>query len=272
MNNFQRVPVTEEDKLKSYYKYFNRELVDIPEEKKKILEHPLLPDGAGLELADRNKIFDPGYLPDEIGVSHLKSGGYCFSNQNFIPHGTGEMLQWWFAWHPLDNLRYSIWDPRDHFAVGISEETRKKLMNPDISLLEKCQNVKHSNREIVLLGTDPISVVLTFLKPSDIGWDESRIGTKDCSFFVCGNVVKPEGGGLPIVIMHSARDVEGGCEHRSRIWVGYQIIDGKGVCVAPEGFEIPVQGLRNQLQHHFFEMANLITILPDLYKEEKDNW
>lgn len=85
MNNFQRVPVTEEDKLKSYYKYFNRELVDIPEEKKKILEHPLLPDGAGLELADRNKIFDPGYLPDEIGVSHLKSGGYCFSNQNFIP-------------------------------------------------------------------------------------------------------------------------------------------------------------------------------------------
>ena len=49
-----------------------------------------------------------------------------------------------------------------------------------------------------------------------------------------------------------ARDVEGGCEHRSRIWVGYQIIDGKGVCVAPEGFEIPVQGLRNQLQHEDF--------------------
>ncbi|MCI8991129.1 MAG: hypothetical protein HFG80_00140 [Eubacterium sp.] len=272
MDYFERAPVTEQDKMKSYYKYFNRELEDISAEKKKILEHPMLPEGTGLELSERNKIFDDGYLPDEIGVSRLKSGGYCFANQNFIPGGTGEMLQWWFAWHPLDNLRYRIWDPRDHYEVGISEETRKKLMDPDIPLIEKCQNVKHSNRETVLLGTDPISVVLTFMKPSDMGWDESKIGTEKCSFFVCGNVVKPEGGGWPIVIMHSARDVKGGCEHRSRIWVGYQIKDGKEVCVAPEHFEIPIEGIRNQLQHHFFEFINLAAILPQIYEEEKNNW
>lgn len=58
----------------------------------------------GLELKDRNKIFDSGYLSDEMGVTHLKSGGYCFANHTKIENGTGEMLQWWFAWHPLDNV------------------------------------------------------------------------------------------------------------------------------------------------------------------------
>lgn len=272
LTDFPRVPVEEAAKSRSYYKYFNRPLLDIPEEKQELLKHPLLPSEKGLELADRNKIFEPGYLPDEMGVTHLHSGGYCFANHTKIPGGTGAMLQWWFAWHPLDNLRYSLWDPRDHYTVGITEDIRKKLLDPNLTTLEKCQNVTHSNTESVLLGTEPISVVLHFMKPEDMGWDASRIGTKDCSFFLCGNVVKPNGGGQPIVIMHTARDFDGYCELRSRIWVGYQIIDGKEVCVVPEGFEIPETGLASQLQHHFFEFTNLAAILPQIYHEEKDNW
>lgn len=272
MDNIKRVPVSEEEKKRSYYKYFNRELLPIPENKQKILENPLLPTECGLELTDRNKIFKPGYLPDEIGVTKLKSGGYCFSNQTIIPGGTGEMLQWWFAWHPLENLRYSIWDPRDHYKVGLSDEDRKKLLDKNIPTIKKCQNVYHYNEESVLLGTEPIAVHLHFLDPSDMGFDTSKIGTKYNSFILCGNVVKPKGGGLPIVILHTARDFDGYCEHRSRIWVGYQIEDGKEVCVAPKDFEIPTDKLASQLQHHFFESTNLAAILPQIYEEEKDNW
>lgn len=272
MEEFKRVPVSEDAKKRSYYKYFNRELADIPDEKKKILEHPLLPTECGLELKDRNRIFEPGYLPDEIGVTHLRSGGYCFSNNTKYPGATGEMLQWWFAWHPLDNLRYSLWDPRDHYEVNVDDATRKKLLDPAVSLSEKCRNVVHSNKETVLYGTEPISVVLHFMDPADMGFDVDKIGTKYCSCFVCGNVVKPNGGGLPIVIMHTARDFDWGCEHRSRIWVGYQIENGVEKCVAPEGFTIPEKGLASQLQHHFFEFTNLAAILPQIYAEEKDNW
>ena len=33
--------------------------------------------GAGLEIEDRNKIFEPGYLPDDFGgIRKLKAGGY----------------------------------------------------------------------------------------------------------------------------------------------------------------------------------------------------
>lgn len=272
MSDMTHVPVSEEQKSRSYYKYFNRPLLDIPPEKQRVLENPLLPTEAGLELADRNRIFQPGYLPDEMGVTRLRSGGYCFANQTRFPGATGKMLQWWFAWHPLESLRYSIWDPRDHYSVQVSEADRAKLLDPGISDLEKCQDVCHMCRESVLLGSEPIAVHLNFREPGSMGFDAAQIGTENCSFFVCGNVVKPEGGGLPIVIMHTARDREGYCEHRSRIWVGYQIVDGKEVCVAPKDFELPVDKLRSQLQHHFYEFTNLATILPDLYREEKDNW
>ncbi len=272
MDEYSRVPVAEEEKNRSYYKYFTRELKDIPEAKQKVLEHPLLPEGDGLELEDRNKIFEPGILPDEMGVSKMKSGGYCFANHTEFPGADGEMLQWWFAWHPLECLRYSIWDPRDHYEVAVSDEDRIKLLDPQVSNLEKCQNVQHMNKESVLLGTDPIQVNISFKKPSDMGFEEQWIGTDRCSFFICGNVIKPEGGGLPIVLMHTARDLEDGCELRSRIWVGYQIIDGEVCCVAPENFELSEDQLRSQLQHHFFEFTNLAEILPALYAEEKDNW
>jgi hypothetical protein len=27
---------------------------------------------------------------------------------------TAEVIDWWFAWHPLDSLRYRIWYPPQH--------------------------------------------------------------------------------------------------------------------------------------------------------------
>jgi hypothetical protein len=55
-------------------------------------------------------------------------------------------------------------------------------------------------------------------------------------------------------------------------WFGWQIIDGKPVKCIPDGFKIPSVGPICLLNHNVKEFSNLARILPDVYREEKDNW
>ena len=58
----KRVPVTEEEKQKSYYKYFEQDMAQpAPEAYAKMLNGPLRPDQV-LQFKDRNRLFEPGYL------------------------------------------------------------------------------------------------------------------------------------------------------------------------------------------------------------------
>lgn len=115
----KRVSVPNGSENRSYYKYFLRELSDIPAEKQEILKNPLMPMEKGLRIDDRNKLFDAGDLPGEIGIFPLEEGGYCIANKTFFSGCTGEMLQWWFGWHGIEPLRYAIWDPLDHYGLEI---------------------------------------------------------------------------------------------------------------------------------------------------------
>jgi hypothetical protein len=57
MENRSKVPVSEEDKKNSYYKYYLAELVDAPPEKyQKVLAGPIDPSKA-LPAKDRNRLF-----------------------------------------------------------------------------------------------------------------------------------------------------------------------------------------------------------------------
>ena len=61
----KRVPVTDEEKQKSYYKYFEQEMAQpSPEAYAKMLNGPLRPDQV-LQFKDRNRLFEPGYLEAE---------------------------------------------------------------------------------------------------------------------------------------------------------------------------------------------------------------
>ena len=43
---------------------------------------------------------------------------------------TPDMVNWWFAWHGLEDLRYMLWSPKDHFAVSMTDDDRAKVLNP----------------------------------------------------------------------------------------------------------------------------------------------
>ncbi len=82
-----------------------------------------------LKIQDRNRLFEPGYLDTETGYCIMDDGTGFVANLLQMPGVTGEMFDWWFAWHGLGELRYSIWDPEDHYdARSLDKAARRQRL------------------------------------------------------------------------------------------------------------------------------------------------
>ena len=71
----------------------------------------------------------------------------------------------------------------------------------------------------------------------------------------------------PTIMCHFMRPVEGGCELRSRFWMGWHVIGGKPVKMIPDGVRLPLDGVKSLLTHNIKEFTNLAAILPEVYSE-----
>lgn len=266
------VPVNNQDRAKSYFKYYLKPLEPVPAEKLAAI-HPEPGDWHdALDIHDRNDLFKPGYLPGEFGWWSMPDGTALIANKTFFPGVNGEMFDWWFAWHPIDRLRYAIWDPEDHYDVQLQD--REKALNMALSMRERhWGSVHYVWEDIGLGGVDMLKI--SFHRPGEMGYDESLVDTEHCSALVCANCtvygrgVQPD---VPVVMTHFLRPVEGGSELRSRFWFGWQIVDGKAVKSIPDGVAVPAAGPLALLRHNAAEFTNLAAILPQVYREEKDNW
>jgi hypothetical protein len=252
------VPVTEEDKKKSYYKFYLEDMVDAPPEHyEKVLRGPIDPAKA-LPIQERNRLFEPGYFEEEIGYCVMPDGTGYISNLVKMPGVTGEMFDWWFAWHGLDNLRYTIWDKEDHYRA--ESQQKEKGRNPLLSYKERYWDTTHIVYEDC--GEGPQEIVINFKNPADFGFDVSKIGTPACSTIVCANGV----------MCHFLRDIEGGSELRTRFWMGWAFKNGKLIKTIPDGVRMPEAPLRALNLHNIKEFTNLAALLPRIFPEEKDNF
>ena len=266
-----KVPVTEDDKKKSYYKYYNDEMVQAsPERYAEILKGPVDPRKA-LKFQDRNDLFKPGYLDVEVGYCVMEDGTGFVANLTKMPGVTPEMFDWWFAWHGLDNLRYTIWDNEDHHKAESMQKIR--TLDPDLDIREKYWDTTHEVLEDVGMG--PEGLFINFKYPGDLGFDMSKIGTEACGTIVCA---KGNGKGQPpfaspdTIMCHFIREVEGGVELRTRFWMGWTHLDGKDIKGLPDGFRMPPMGPMALCLHNIKEFTNLAALLPKIYAEEKDNF
>ncbi len=267
----KRVPVTELDKTKSYFKYYREEMVPAPKEKyDSVLKGPLDPRKV-TQFKDRNKLFELGYLEDEIGYTVLPDGTGFVANLTFMPGVTTEMFDWWFAWHGLDNLRYTIWDPEDHYKAETMH--RKQAMDSSLSYKERYWNTTHHVIEDIGMGPD--GLFINFKYPGDLGFDVSKIGTEACSTIVCargyGEGIPPFAS-VPTIMTHFVREVEGGIELRSRFWMGWTVVDGKDIKAIPDCIRVPIFGPQALCLHNIKEFTHLAALLPKIYNEEKDNF
>jgi len=225
-----------------------------------------------LDIHDRNKLFNEGDLPGVFGWWRFDDGTTVIANQTIFPGVTGEMFDWWFAWHPIDRLRYAIWDNEDHFDVYL--EDKAHTLDFSLSMRERHWDSVHNIWEDIGFGGIDL-LRLYFKRPKDMGYDESKIGTDACNALICancrvfGSADRPD---TPTVMTHFLRPVPGGSELRSHFWFGWQIIDGEPVKSIPDGVTIPDLPNIMLLKHNVIEFTNLAAILPSVYAEEKDNW
>ena len=114
---------------KPYAKYWNPEMAPLPEHAAQaILTRP---EAAELGFAhdEAGQLLEPGYLPLETGYTRLANGQVFVAVLTRMPGVSGEMIDWWFAWHGVEKERYKLWHPRAHLANGTSDGMKKIVRN-----------------------------------------------------------------------------------------------------------------------------------------------
>jgi hypothetical protein len=177
------------------------------------------------------------------------------------------MINWWFAWHGLEDLRYMLWFKKGHYGISISDGDREKILDPATPMLEKFQGRTHFVIEDT--GNGPEDIQITFLIPEELGFDMNKFDCKPVTVVGGNGVSQARSGGpkAPAIMLHLFREVPGGIESRSRFWMGYHMINKANCKLLPEGMRIPIQAPMGLAFHNVEEYSNLAAILPSLYKE-----
>lgn len=268
--------LSSEEKEKSYSKYYytkpgkpNDDLLDFLKDVKP------MDSSKALSIENINDLLNPGYLEQETGYCVMPDGSGYVSVNNKMPGVTIDMVNWWFAWHALDDLRYKIWWPKGHFFARVNDEDRKKILDKNTPITEKFQGITHHVLEDVGGGKEDI--LISFLKPEDTNFDMSRFKSSNVGTLIMANGISslhdvPDAPKIPAVMCHFVREIEGGIEFRSRFWLGYHIINNKPVKLLPPGISVPEVAPMGLAIHCIEEFSNLREILPSIYEEEKNNW
>jgi len=257
-----KVPISEEEKMSPYYKYFVRDMAPIPEEKLEMLRNNPLTPKTALKIQNMNDLFEEGYLQGEFGWTRMEDGTLTMANITDMPGITVEMFDWWIVWHGLEPMRYKIWDTEDHYYCLTQHPEKAK----DIKLPMKERYWDTIDDVIEDIGSGKEKIEINFRNPKDIGFDEMKLKNFKGTIVCSGNAQSP------IIMCHFLRPTANGSELRTRFWVGYCVQDGKPKkkLVAPTGL-MPESIVSKLLEHNIKEFTNLKAILPEVYQEFKDD-
>jgi hypothetical protein len=185
------------------------------------------------------------------------------------------MFEWWFAWHGLENLRYKIWWPAGHYSISMSDKDRAKVLDPGLTMAQRCQRVTH--RVVENVGGGPENIYIGFMAPEECGFDMDRFKPPHVHAMVAGNgasqMIHPPPGvpnfKAPAFMCHIVREIAGGIELRTRFWLGSHIIEKKPYHLLPVIARIPEFVPRGLAIHNVHEFTNLASFLPEIYAEQK---
>jgi hypothetical protein len=220
--------LTSAEKKKSYAKYFYRPMTPPSQETYDILNKGPIDPALALPIEDRSDLLNPGYFPCEKGYCLMPDGSGFIAMLTDMPGVTIDMLEWWFTWHGLESLRYSIWCPDDHKGIRVKPEHLRRRLDTSLPIRERAWNTTDIVDEDIGLGAE--LMYITFISPADYGYDMNRFKPPAALGAISGNLSLVEddapGGEIPMVTFsHFVRPTENGVEVRSRFWLGWQIVN-----------------------------------------------
>jgi len=262
--------LTPEEDARPFAKYYYEEIPQPDPTHFAMMDKPCDPAKA-ITPEQMNELLKPGDLDVEIGWCNLPNGAGFIANKITYPSVTAEMVEWWFAWHPLEDLRYRIWYPPQHGGIHVSPEGRKRLLDESIPLGERNWGVVHHVTENCDCGMENIDI--NFLSPKDFGFDMNLWKKPNVAAFAGGfgwavSVNKTdESITAPALMCHIFREVSGGLEHRTRFWLGYRLSNGKPEVSLPPGVSVPAANVQGLARHNVKEFTRFGKFLPRIYAE-----
>jgi hypothetical protein len=265
-------PLRASEQAKPYAKYYTMNLGGPDPEALELLRRERPIDQAQMLMPeDINRLLDPGDFEVETGWGMMDNGAGYLAVRHEMPGVTVEMIEWWFAWHALEPLRYRIWYPPCHLDNRVDDWARPRLLDPSVPDREKCRHVIHHVTEDVGMGVEHIDI--HFLKPEEMGFDMTRFHAPNVGTFVGGfgfsrgEQAPPDLPPAPAIMCHFVREIEGGVEWRTRFWMGYTIMNGRPVCMLPPGVSVPEEAPYGLANHNVHEFGRLKALLPLIYAE-----
>ena len=266
-------PLTAEEEARPFAKYYYEEIKRPDPAHYALMDEPM--DAArAFGPEEINRMLHPDRLEAEeveTGWCNLPDGAGYIANKIFYPGATADMVDWWFAWHPLEDLRYRIWYPPQHAGIMLSPLDRARILDPDIPNREKNWGVVHNVTENCDCGFENIDIA--FRTPADMGFDMERFGKVAATFVGGGGwAVAVEKCDLsitaPAIMCHMFYEAPGGLLHRTRFWMGYRFTEeSKPELCLPPGVAVPAEAIQGLARHNVKEFTRFGDFLPRIYGE-----
>lgn len=215
------------------------------------------------------RLLEAGYLPGETGWCTTPDGiGYA-AVRTPMPGITGEMLDWWFAWHPQDSARYRIWFPGAHAGISFQPAPRPAA--------KAYWNTTHHPVEDIGLGMQHLRI--RFLDPVEFGFPNGALRDRSVATIVCGLVGDDRRRVWHTRMCHFARWTDDGIELRSRFWIGAELrlLARSPLLAAPIDHVLALPSVRRRViprsapaamaRHCAAEYTNLASFLAQLHHE-----
>lgn len=214
------------------------------------------------------RLLEPGDLAVETGWCTMPDGVGFTAVRTPMPGITGEMLDWWFAWHPHDAMRYRIWFPGAHAGISFDPAARPAA--------KAYWNTVHHPVEDVGLGMQHLRI--RFLDPVAFGFPENVLRHPSVATIVCGLVGDDHRRVWHTRMCHFARRTDDAVELRSRFWLGAELrLFMPSALAVPVNRLLTLPALRRRViprqaplamaRHCAAEYANLASFLPKLHQE-----
>lgn len=232
----------------------HKPLPQIPPEIKAALEDGKI---TKTPLQDKNEVLVNAELQSEVGFAKMEDGTYLVSMTCPMPHVTVEMIEWWFWWHPQDNLRYQVWYPGAHISIRYHKKDRaffEQAHVPEFRPNTQCP--------VERIGGMKMPLRIDFVTPEEFGFSREIMRENHIPKIVCGHVGAFNNLVKHTEMAHIFKQTEDGLLLISRFWLGETI---KNPLL--RSLIITENMARGMAEHCCVEYRNLHEILPALYAE-----
>jgi len=223
-----------------------------------------------LALSDVARLLDPRELEVETGWCTLADGVGFVAVRTAMPLVRGEMVDWWFDWHPREALRYRVWHPAAHRSNSLEPPRGDGAGGPGAKA--HWGAVHHPVEDV---GIGVVHARIAFRRPSEMGMAGDQLENPGVASIVCGYVGDDRRHVRHTPMFHVFLREGDGVVLRSAFWLGAAVRPYGALGAAGERLlnnrltrraTLPAALPRALARHCAEEYANLATLLPELFE------